>query len=148
MPRVNAINYNRLAKYNFDYISIEEVLVLEYLLSYFQKGALEMVTLNKIEVETGIKYGKLSSTVENLKEKGFINSSIEHAKTKFSINFDHLVHKLNKLYKKSNVYASQYFLFVQNPQAFKTNAVKAKRSKIVQKIRGKEAKPHSQMSLF
>jgi hypothetical protein len=148
MARINALNINRLSKYNFRYISTEEVLVLEYLLSYFHKGALDIVVANRIELETGIKRAKLNSAIEKLIEKEFISSKVENARTKFSINFESITHKLDKLFSKPNVYASQYFLYIQNPSAFKTKAQKAKKSKAVQKMKGKVSEPASQMSLF
>ncbi len=148
MARINSLNINRLSKYNFKYISIEEVLVLEYLLAYFQKNALDIVVPNRIELETGIKRNKVTRATDELAEKGFIEAKIENLRTKYSINFDTVINKLDKLFVKPNIYASQYFLYVQNPAAFKTKANKAKKAKAVQKMKGKTIEPASQMSLF
>ncbi|MFN0048414.1 MAG: hypothetical protein ACKVOU_04755 [Cytophagales bacterium] len=148
MARINALNINRLAKYDFKYISIEEILVLEYLLSYFQKNALDIVIANRIELETGIKRAKLNTAIEKLIEKEFISSKVENARTKYTVNFEAITNKLNRIFVKPNVYASQYFLYIQNPAAFKTKAQKAKKTKAVQKMKGKTEEPASQMSLF
>ncbi len=148
MARINALNVNRLSKFNFKYISVEEVLVLEYLLAYFQKNALEIVIANRIELETGIKRAKLNTAIEKLEEKGFISSKVENARTKYTINFDTLTNKLDVLFVKPNKYASQFYLQIQNPAAFKTNAQKAKKAKVIQKMKNKTPETDNQMSLF
>jgi len=148
MTKINALNINRLAKFNFKYISVEEVLVLEYLLAYSQKNELQSVNTVKIELETGIKRGKLNTALQDLKEKGFISSKVENSRTKFSIDFDNITNKLNLLFVKKNKYGSQFFLYMQNSAAFQTKAQKAKKAKSIQKMKGKKTEPDNQMSLF
>lgn len=148
MGRTNALNINRLSKYNFKFISLEEVLVLEYLIAYYQKNQLDIVVPNRIELELGLKRTKITKATEMLEEKGYVTAKIENLRTKYSLDFDKIVKDLNKLVVNKNKYAMQFFLFVQNPNGFKTKAAKAKKGKIVQKSKEKTATTASQMSLF
>lgn len=72
MARNNCLNINRLSKYNFSYISFEEVIILEYLLTYFQKNNLELVVFNRIELETGIARNKINKSIDSLSSKGYV----------------------------------------------------------------------------
>lgn len=152
MPRNNCLNINRLTKYNFEFISIEEIIILEYLLAYFQKNNLEIVVLNRIETETGINRNKINKAIEELKSKGFIDIKKHKIKNIFEIYMDKIVASLPKLIKNESKLCYQYYLYIQNPGAFnkrktKNTAIKkdVKTTKSKQKEVPAEAK---QMSLF
>jgi hypothetical protein len=124
MARSNSLNISRLSKYNFKFISIEEVIILEYLIAYHQKGSLDVVVPNRIELETGIRRNKIINATELLSEKGFLEIKIDKNRTQYSLSLENIINSLNKLFVKENKYSMQFFYFVQNPYSFK------KRSKI------------------
>ena len=146
MARNNSLNVNRLSKYNFKFISLEEIILMEYLLGYFQKNNLDVVVPNRIELETGLKRGKITKASEDLQEKGFIEVKVENLRTNYKVNIDNIVNSLNKLFIKENKFAYQYFYFIQNPNGFKVKA-KGKKGKKDTKNKAK-AEPKSQMTLF
>jgi hypothetical protein len=119
MSRNNALNINRLSKYNFKFISLEEVILLEYFITYYQKGNLDIVVPNRIELETGLKRNKIVKASEELSEKGFLSVNIDKLRTHYKLNLDEVINGLNEIFIKDNKYAMQYFYFVQNPGAFK-----------------------------
>ena len=119
MARNNALNFNRLAKYNFKFISLEEILLLEYITAYYQKGALDIVVPNRIELETGLKRNKIGKATEELTEKGFLSVVVDKSRSHYTLYIDHIIMNLDKIFVRQNKYAMQYYLYVQNPGAFK-----------------------------
>lgn len=148
MARTNAFNVNRLKKYNFQYISIEEVIVLEHLLAYYQKKLMEIITPVRIECETGLKRSKINYALDELENKGLISVIPKKIKGKYVVNIDAIVSQIDKLLVKPNKFTVQYFLYIQNPNAFKTHALKAKRAKAMAKTKNKQPDNAIQMSLF
>lgn len=152
MARNNCLNINRLSKYNFNYISIEEIIILEYLLSYYQKNLLEIVVLNRIETETGIIRTKINRAVEELTLKGYLSTKKQKTKTVFEIYIDKIIDSLPKLIRNESKLCYQYFLFIQNPDAFgkrkQKNTTTKKEAKST-KSKAKEAATEvKQMTLF
>lgn len=148
MPRNNCLNISRLTKYNFKFISLEEVIVLEYLLHYYQRNNLDIVVLNRIELETGLKRSRLTSVIQDLKEKEFIDSKIEKSKTTFIVNIDKITNSLDKIFVNMTKIGYQYYLYVQNPASFKKTKVKKVALKKESKTKGKDKTEVAQMSLF
>jgi hypothetical protein len=152
MARINSLNINRLSKYNFKYISLEEVVILEYLFNYYQKKSLEVVVFNRIELETGLKRSRIISACQKLEEKGFITITTESLRKRFEINFDKIEAKLDVLFLKNFKYGRQFIYYIQNPNAFKTRARKGKLAKVIQnnkkKSKTEETPVAKQMSLF
>ncbi|MDX2196088.1 MAG: hypothetical protein NW207_06695 [Cytophagales bacterium] len=125
MGKYNGINITRLSKYNFDYISIEEVLVLEYLVQYHLKNMLDLVVPNRIEIQTGIRRTKIDNALNALSEKKFISINLVKRRPHYTIHFDNIVNQLSKIFVKENRYGYQYYIAIQNP-----NAIKSKKSKL------------------
>ncbi len=148
MPRNNCLNISRLAKYDFKYISLEEVIVLEYLLHYYQRNNLDIVILNRIELETGIKRNRLTSAVQDLKQKGFIDTKVEKSKTTFVIFIDIITNNLAKIFTNPTKLGYQYYLYVQNPSSFKKTKAKKVVTKVDPKTKQKTKAEAAQMSLF
>lgn len=152
MARNNCLNINRLTKYNFDFITIEEVIILEYLLTYFQKNNLDVVVLNRIETETGINRNKIHKAVDELTTKGFISSKKQKTKTTFEIYIDKIVENLPKIIRNESKLSYQYFLYIQNPGAF--NKRKSKNNPSKKEVKNTKSKQKEtigevkQMSLF
>lgn len=126
MGRTNALNINRLAKYNFKFISIEEVLVFEYLISYFQKNLLDQVVMNRIEMETGLRRNKIVSSCEKLKEKGFIEITNESMRKKFSLDLEKIESKVDIMFVKNFKYGKQFVYSLRNPTILKSKSKKSK----------------------
>lgn len=152
MARNNCLNINRLSKYNFDFITIEEIIILEYLLSYYQKNNLEVVVLNRIETETGINRNKINKAIEELATKDYISTKKQKIKTSFSVDLDKIVETLPKLIRKESKLSYQYFLYIQNPGAFdkrKQKNITVKKEVKIGKTKQKENPVEAkQMSLF
>ncbi|MDX2189276.1 MAG: hypothetical protein SFY32_05385 [Bacteroidota bacterium] len=149
MAKNNALNISRLAKYNFKFISIEEVILLEYFLNYYQKNQLSEIVPSRIEAETGIKRSRIDSTVSDLKEKGFVDSKIEKFRTFYSIDIEKIISSLPKLFVKSSKYSYQYIYFVQNPGGFKKKpGSKISKKEAAGKPKTKQDIEPKQMSLF
>jgi len=102
MARNNALNFNRLAKYNFKYVSIEEIILLEYITVYYQKGILDSVVPNRIELETGLKRNKINKAAEELTEKGFLSVLVDKSRSHFTLYIDQIILNLDKLFVRQN----------------------------------------------
>lgn len=148
MPRNNCLNISRLAKYNFKFISTEEVIVLEYLLHYYQRNNLDIVVFNRMELETGLKRARLTSAVQDLKDKGFVDTKIEKNKTIFIVFIDIITNNLEKIFTNYTKLGFQYFLYVQNPSSFKKTKVKKIAPKTEPKSKQKIKTEAAQMTLF
>lgn len=122
--RNNALNFNRLSKYNFDYISLEEAILLEYLIFNYLRNAIPLLTVSRIESDTGIKKAKQKSGFKKLEEKGLINIEYNGKKNIFHPNLDKITHSIEQLFVKPNRYTYQYFYYVKNPEAFKVKKQK------------------------
>lgn len=144
MAKNNSLNFARLSKYNFKYISLEEVITLEYLLSAHQKNCLDQVVISKIEAETGQKRSKIDKALEELENKGFVDVRQEKIRKYFMLNIDKIIDNLPRILVSSNRYLEQYFLFVKNPAMFK----KGSKKKVSKKSIKKGSDASSQMSLF
>ena len=143
----NALNFNRLSKYNFDFISLEETILLEYLLFNHLKNNIENLSYPKIETDTGIKKARQKSNFKKLEEKGLISVQNLGNKITFTLNLDKITDSIERLFIKPNRYTYQYFYYIKNPEAFK---VKNRRQPKEQK-KNKEKAPlisENQMSLF
>jgi DNA-binding MarR family transcriptional regulator len=146
MTKVNAIHVAKLAKYNFDYISLEEVILLEYLMLSQQKNNLESVKQKQIELETGLKRSKINSATGELEMKGFIETRIEKRKVKYTLCMETVLANYRKISNKNSKRMLQYYYFIMNPNYFNTKATKAK---FVPKSKRKEINAlQNQTSLF
>ena len=124
MARSNSLNFNRFSKYNFDFISLEEVILLEFFIYHHQKKSIDMIVANRIEHETGMRRSKQERAIQQLEEKGILNIERNPNRVFFTINTAKIVELTSKLIqKKGNKFSVQYFQFVHNPDKFKKKKV-------------------------
>ena len=149
MARTNALNIKRLSKYNFKYISLEEIIVLEYLISYFLKNILHQVVINKIETETGLRRSKIMMSCEKLVAKGFIEIKNEHLRKEFSLDLEKIETKVEIMFLKNYKYGKQYIYALRNPFILKSISKKKKliSDDNIQKIENEVIKPKAIIKL-
>ncbi len=151
MAKTVSVLFSRLSKYNFEYISLEEVLILELLLLHFQKNTIKTLITSKIADECGLKKTRVTTALEALEAKGFIEKEESKFRILFELKIDKVVDSLPRLFKKEyrNIY--KIFLKIQNPDAFKNTANKLrKNNKEVPSKKSKSSKEQLpvQISLF
>jgi hypothetical protein len=132
MARNNALNFNRLSKYNFHFISLDEVILLEYLTFHHQKKTIDLVVHSRVESETGMKRSKQVRIFEELKDKGFIDWTFNGIRNFYTLNIDAVVNALPKLFTKEAKPAYQYYFYAQNPELFSKK--KSKKVKIPKEV--------------
>ena len=148
MSKTNALNINRLSKYNFKYISLDEVLLLEYFIGYHQRNILDAVVPSRIQSELGLKRTRQQKAIEDLSEKGFISVKVENLRTQYTLNIDKIVNNLSKIFIRENKFAYQYFYYAQSPNSFKKGKVKKSKKDIKSKTGKTTEGEKNQMTLF
>jgi hypothetical protein len=157
MSNTISISIFKFSKYNFDFISTDEVLVLELMLYHYQKNTLNKLVISKMVDEIGMNRSRLSIALSNLEKKRFIKKEVLEFKTIYYLDLQRIIDSLNLLFKKEyrNIY--RVFHKINTPQAFRKTAQK-QRSKnnytnkeLIKKTRNKANKRNEvpiQISLF
>jgi len=102
MARNNALNFSRLSKYNYEYLSLEEVIFLEYLI-FHQVRKIEIpVQASRIEQETGLKKHRQQKALELLTEKGFAVVDNQTSRRKLSLNAEKVALSPQRIFLKVN----------------------------------------------
>lgn len=148
-----SVSFAKLSKYNFDYISFEEVIVLELLIGHFQKKNLNNLIVSRMCDESGMKKSRVIYALEELELKGFVTKDEKEFKTVYHLNFDKVVDYLPRIYKKEYRSIFKIYYKIQNPDSFKNTAEKARKEKLsvtvdkTKKVKKDDQKP-MQFSLF
>jgi DNA-binding MarR family transcriptional regulator len=122
-----SVSFAKLSKYNFDYISFEEVVVLELLIAHYQKKNLNNLIVSRMCDESGMKKSRVLYSLEELEKKGFVTKEEKEFKTIYILNFDKVVDALPRIYKKEYRAIFRMYYKIQNPDAFKKTAEKARK---------------------
>lgn len=128
MAKTVSVLFSRLSKYNFDYITLEEVLILELLLLHHQKNTINSLIASRMVEESGLKKGRIQSALEELETKGFISKEELKFRIVYSLNIDKVINALPRLFKKEYRNISRIFHKIQNPEAFKNTASKLRKT--------------------
>ncbi len=153
MARNNALNFNRLSKYNYEYLCLEEVIFLEYLI-YHHVHKLEIpVQASRVEQETGLKKHRQQKALDLLAEKGFVQiEQLQHRK-KVQLNAEKVALSPQRIFLKESKSVMRYLgqlITVPTPKKEKNNApiAKPKKQVVSKSASGKVALPANQTSLF
>ncbi len=141
-----SFNFNKLSKYNFNFITLEEVIFLEYLLHHYQKETLHKVIYKRVENETGLKKSKQAKAILSLQEKGFVKIGNNESQNTYDIQFEKITSSLKQLLKTASRTAYNYYISFQLAKV--TNSKPSKIKKRRYKKKSKNAPIVNQISLF
>lgn len=153
MARNNAFNFSRLSKYNYEYLVLEEVILLEYLIYHHVRKLEIPAQASRIEQETGLKKHRQQKALDLLSEKGFVEvEQLQHRK-KLAFNAEKVALSSQRIFLKESKSVMRYLgqLIVipatkkEKPQAPIT---KVKKTNVPKTASGKVALPANQTSLF
>ncbi len=102
MARNNAFNFNRLSRYNYEFISLEEVIFLEYLIFHFVRKLEIPVQISRVEQETGLKKHRQQRAIDSLTEKNFIQVEQVQNRRKIQINCEKVALSSQRIFIKEN----------------------------------------------
>lgn len=148
-----SVSFNKLSKYNFEFISLEEVLVLELLIFHYQKNTLSNLVASRMAVETGLKKPKVLAALQDLEDKKFISKVLMEFRTTYELNMGKVVDSLNLIFKKEYRNIFRIYHKINMPEAFRNTAQKQRKAKKEALIKSKpqhKSKPQQavQISLF
>ena len=126
MPNIS-VSFAKLSKYNFEYISFEEVVVLELLISHYHKKNLNNLIVSRMSDESGMKKSRVLASLEELEKKGFVSKEEKEFKTIYHLNFDKVVDALPRVFKKEYRSLFRIYYKIQNPEAFRKSASNARK---------------------
>jgi hypothetical protein len=126
MPNIS-VSFAKLSKYNFDYISFEEVIVLELLIVHYHKKNLNNLIVSRMCDESGMKKSRVLASLEELEKKGFVSKDEKEFKTVYQLNFDKVVDALPRIFKKEYRSLFRIYYKIQNPEAFRKSAGAARK---------------------
>lgn len=153
MARNNAFNFNRLSKYNYEYLILEEVIFLEYLI-YHHIHKLEIpVQSSRVEQETGLKKHRQQKAIDLLVEKGFILSEQLQHRKKITLNAEKVALSPQRIFLKESKSIMRYLGQLIAPTPAKKEKVqvlitKPKKQAAIKSASGKAVLPINQTSLF
>jgi len=158
MARNNAFNFNRLSKYNYEYLCLEEVIFLEYMI-YHHVHKLEIpAQSSRIEQETGLKKHRQQKALDLLSEKGFVQiEHLQHRK-KVALNAEKVALSPKRIFLKESKSILRYLGQLiappvvkkeknQTPMASPEKPQK-RQPAAVKSASGKAVLPPNQISLF
>lgn len=126
MPNIS-VSFAKLSKYNFEYISFEEVVVLELLIAHYHKKNLNNLIVSRMSDESGMKKSRVLASLEELEKKGFVSKDEKEFKTVYHLNFDKVVDALPRIFKKEYRSLFRIYYKIQSPEAFKKTAASARK---------------------
>ncbi len=150
MARNNALNFNRLSKYNYEYLCLEEVIFLEYLI-FHQVRKIEIpVQASRIEQETGLKKHRQQKALELLSEKGFVIVDTQQQRRKITLNAEKVALSPQRIFLKTNKSVIRFLgqLIAPATQKEKTKQALTKPKKVAKSASGKAVLPVNQIGLF
>jgi len=142
----NAVNFNKLSKYNFNYITIDEVILLEYLIFNYQKNTLGRIVASRTERETGIKKARQTRAYEDLEEKGLIRVEPLENRNIYHLNLDKIIDSMKQFGKGENRSMQKFYYSLKVADAVDTKPAKLKKRKY--KKNAQKVVPPQQTSLF
>ena len=150
MARNNAFNFNRLSRYNFEFISIEEVIFLEYLIFHFVRKIEIPVQISRVEQETGLKKHRQQRAIDSLSEKNFILVEQVQNRRKIQIDCEKVALSSKRLFIKENKSILRFLgqLIVPIIKKEKGNSPISKPKKASKTASGKPALTQNQINLF
>ena len=158
MARNNAFNFNRLSKYNYEHLCLEEVIFLEYLI-YHHIHKLEIpAQSSRIEQETGLKKHRQQKALDLLSEKGFVQvEQLQHRK-KVALNAEKVALSPKRIFLKESKSILRYLGQLIAPPAVKKEKnqtpmaspekAQKRQAGAVKSASGKAVLPPNQISLF
>ena len=153
MARNNALNFSRLSKYNYEYLSLEEVIFLEYLI-FHQVRKIEIpVQASRIEQETGLKKHRQQKALELLSEKGFVQIDNQQQRRKVILNGEKVALSPQRIFLKANKSIIRFLGQLVAPPSTQKEKEKAKQplakpKKVAKSASGKAILPVNQIGLF
>jgi hypothetical protein len=153
MARNNALNFSRLSKYNYEYLSLEEVIFLEYLI-FHQVRKIEIpVQSSRIEQETGLKKHRQQKALELLTEKGFAVVDNQTNRRRVSLNAEKVALSPQRIFLKVNKSIIRFLgQLIAVPTTKEKEKAKlqpiSKPKKAVKSASGKAVLPVNQIGLF
>lgn len=159
MARNNAFNFNRLSKYNYEFLCLEEVIFLEYLI-YHHVHKLEIpAQSSRIEQETGLKKHRQQKAMDLLSEKGFVQVEQLQHRRKVALNAEKVAFSPKRIFLKESKSILRYLGQLVAPAPMKKEKVPAtplaspekvvkRQPAVVKSASGKPALPANQTSLF
>lgn len=152
MARNNALNFNRLSKYNYEYLSLEEVIFLEYLIFHQVRKIDIPVQASRIEQETGLKKHRQQKALELLSEKGFVAVDSQSTRRKVILNSEKVALSPQRIFLKVNKSIIRFLGQLVAPPTTKEKE-KAKQpiskpKKAAKSASGKAVMPVNQIGLF
>lgn len=150
MARNNAFNFNRLSRYNYDFISLEEVIFLEYLIFHFVRKLEIPVQISRVEQETGLKKHRQQRAIDSLTEKNFIQVEQVQNRRKIQINREKVILSSQKIFIKENKSIQRFLgqLIVPLVKKEKGSSPNSKSKKPVKSTTGKLNLTQNQINLF
>lgn len=152
MARNNALNFNRLSKYNYEYLSLEEVIFLEYLI-FHQVRKIEIpVQASRIEQETGLKKHRQQKALDLLSEKGFVVVDTQQQRRKVILNAEKVALSSQRIFLKVNKslirFLGQLIASPTQKEKEKAKQPMTKPKKPAKSASGKAVLPQNQIGLF
>ncbi|MBC7391427.1 MAG: hypothetical protein H7329_19670 [Opitutaceae bacterium] len=150
MARNNALNFNRLSRYNYDFISLEEVIFLEYLIFHFVRKLEIPVQTSRVEQETGLKKHRQQRAIDSLTDKNFIQVEQVQNRRKIQINCEKVALSSQKIFIKDNKSILRFLgqLIVPTVKKEKSSTPISKPKKPAKSASGKPAITQNQINLF
>lgn len=150
MARNNALNFNRLSRYNYDFISLEEVIFLEYLIFHFVRKIEIPVQVSRVEQETGLKKHRQQRAIDFLSEKNFIQVEQVQNRRKIQLNTEKIALSSQRIFIKENKSILRFLgqLIVVPVKKEKPGTPISKPKKPAKSVSGKVAPTQNQISLF
>jgi hypothetical protein len=125
----NAVNFNKLSKYNYNYISIDEVILLEYLIFNYQKNTLGRIVASRTERETGLKKARQTRAYEDLEIKGLIRVEPLENRNIYHLNLDKIIDSIKQLGKGENRSMQKFYYSLKVADTIDSKPAKLKKRK-------------------
>lgn len=142
----NAVNFNKLSKYNYNFISIDEVILLEYLIFNYQKNTMHRIVASRTEKDTGLKKARQTRAFEDLQEKGFIRIEPLENRNIYHINMDKIIDSIKLFAKNENRSMQKFYFSLKVADSIETKPAKLKKRKY--RKASNKVVPPQQTSLF
>ena len=154
MARNNAFNFNRLSRYNYDFLCLEEVIMLEYLIFHQVRKIDIPVQSSRVEQETGLKKHRQQKALELLSEKKFVKVETLQQRKKITLNGELINLSAQRIFPKINKSILRFLnqtIYSNTTPKEKPKAKQSASSKSVKTPKtasGKVAMPANQIGLF
>jgi len=154
MAKNNSLNFSRLSKYNYEYLSLEEVIYLEYLIFHVLRKIDIPVQWSRVKQETGLLKYRQQNAIKLLSEKGFVKIEPQQYRKKIILQTEFVAKSAQRLFLKTNKSIQRYLdqLVASPPAPKEKGKTKSqpipKPKKAIKSALGKTALPANQIGLF